>query len=63
MILFTKATDMDQLIREAIKIKLHPNNMKREGGLHLSQACKPLIHTFRGCRKHQVQQHQSPLGR
>jgi hypothetical protein len=29
---------MERLIREAIEIELHPNNIKRKEGLHLSKA-------------------------
>jgi hypothetical protein len=38
---------MDLMIREAIEIELHPNNMNREYGLVPSQAWKPLIHALR----------------
>jgi hypothetical protein len=34
---------MDQIIREAIVIKLHPDNVNKEDGFSLSQARKPLI--------------------
>jgi hypothetical protein len=61
-ILCTKMTYMDWMIREAIEIELHPNNMNRVDGLCLSPSWKPLINTLRGHRKHQVQHHQSPLG-
>jgi hypothetical protein len=50
-ILSTKSRHMDWMIREATEIELHPNNMNREDGLHLSQSWKPLIHSLKGCRK------------
>jgi hypothetical protein len=60
--LSTKATYMDQMIRMAIEIELHPINVNREDGFRLSRARKPLIHTLRGLRKHLVQHRLSPLG-
>jgi hypothetical protein len=41
-ILSTKSTHVDRVIREAIEIELHFNNMNREDGLCQSQSWKPL---------------------
>jgi hypothetical protein len=41
----------ERLIREAIEIQLHPNNINREEGLHLSRAWKPLIQKIKDKRR------------
>jgi hypothetical protein len=46
-ILSTKMRYMDRTIRETIEIEPHPKNTNREGGFHLSQSYKDLIHTLK----------------
>jgi hypothetical protein len=46
-ILFTKHGCIDQMIREAVEIELHTNDMNRVDDLGVNRSWKPLIHSRR----------------
>jgi hypothetical protein len=54
---------MDRLVKEAIEIRLHPDNCNRADGLNLSHTWRPVIKMFQRPRDAPLAKHGQDAGR
>jgi hypothetical protein len=60
--LCTAARYMDRLVKEAIEIRLHPNNFNRDEGFSLSHTWRPVINMLKRSSGERMEKGQAEIG-